>query len=489
MRQYGGIFATDACGGLPCAVVIVAVDGSPAAYALVKALAIGERGNGGTGDVFGEGSHVGGITCHRDGARVLRVAVLPLHEMVAAGRRSRQGSCGTAVVGAATCDSTPGVVVAAHGDGVLRRLRRLPHQQFNLPRIVEAQLRQVIPVAVVVGPVAVGVCRCIRCTGGIIHATAVYRHPQVAGTVDGQRCGECKGLVVTSCGIGSCDIHRIGTYLRLRSIAATLVDGECIGAYLRYDGHHAGKLRAAREEGCRHHDAPAEVVAAGTDIGHVLVNEDIGDRVAHPVVDCCHKDGVVACAIGIGGGADDVIHAGSVPRSRGRGAGSRCGGSSRERPADSGAGSGGGGVCIGHTGTHLPLAVDGYRGRRVAARGRSRKDSLDEPRVVEAKVSDVNPCASVIQPVAVGGTCVTARRHHIRARCCERNPQILVVDGKSGIELHFLPSTVSEVHSLRMRQRARHSVTTAVEIQRVVARLVGAHIEHDTLQVVAVHGA
>ena len=108
-------------------------------------------------------------------------------------------------------------------------------------------------------------------------------------------------------GISVGDVERIGAYLRLRGVAAALVDVERIGAGLRHDSHHAVEMRAPREESGRHHDAPAEVVAAGSDIGIVLTVEDVAHRVAHGVVDHVDPHGVSARAVGVGGSGYDAV--------------------------------------------------------------------------------------------------------------------------------------------------------------------------------------
>ena len=56
--------------------------------------------------VDGEGGRVGGVVCNCYGARVLCVAVVPLHEVVARGGRGREGGSGVVVIAAAAVDAT-----------------------------------------------------------------------------------------------------------------------------------------------------------------------------------------------------------------------------------------------------------------------------------------------------------------------------------------------------------------------------------------------
>ena len=101
------------------------------------------RGADGVG-VDGEGGGEGGVGRDRHGARVLRVAVVPAHEVVAHGRGGRQGGRGALYVGAAAGDCSPRRVVRGGGDGE--------------PGLGDAQLhvvdgcRRIVAVAVVVVP-------------------------------------------------------------------------------------------------------------------------------------------------------------------------------------------------------------------------------------------------------------------------------------------------------------------------------------------------
>ena len=101
----------------------------------------------------------------------------------------------------------------------------------------------------------------------------------------------------------------------------------------------------------------------------------------------------------------------------------------------------------------------------------------------------MGPRAAVVDPVAVRVARVVAHRHHIGAGGREGNPYVLVAEGEGCVELRLLPSAGGEGHRLRVRQGAGHRVAAAVDAQRVVARLVRAHIEHDALQVVVVQRA
>ena len=92
---------------------------------VVVAAAAGNRTHGSIGTVGSdgvavgrEGGRVGGVARYRDGARVLRVAVLPLHKVVARSGRGRQRGGGVVVVAAAASNGTHGCIGAVGGYGV-----------------------------------------------------------------------------------------------------------------------------------------------------------------------------------------------------------------------------------------------------------------------------------------------------------------------------------------------------------------------------------
>ena len=105
-----------ACGGSGCeggrGVVVIAAAAADRAHRVV----VGIDGEGVA--VGREGGRVGGVAGNGYRARVVGVAVLPLHEVVARESRGRQGGRGTVVVAAASTDATHGGIGAAGGEGV-----------------------------------------------------------------------------------------------------------------------------------------------------------------------------------------------------------------------------------------------------------------------------------------------------------------------------------------------------------------------------------
>ena len=68
--------------------------------------------------VRGESGRIGSVACHGDGTRILRVPVLPLHEMVTRVGYGRQRGCCTSVIGAATGHRSHCRIGTRSGDGV-----------------------------------------------------------------------------------------------------------------------------------------------------------------------------------------------------------------------------------------------------------------------------------------------------------------------------------------------------------------------------------
>ena len=111
-KQFGR-----AAGGTDVPLVGIAVDKQPAAVlATIEASVIG---HGGRKRVGLESGGVGGVGRYGNRARVVHVAVLPLHEVVAAVGRGGQCGRGVAVVAAAAADAAHDRVVGHGSDGVL----------------------------------------------------------------------------------------------------------------------------------------------------------------------------------------------------------------------------------------------------------------------------------------------------------------------------------------------------------------------------------
>ena len=112
---------------LPLHEVVAAVGGGGegGSSVVVIAAAAADATHGGIGAVGSngvtlgrEGGGVSGIAGNSNGARVVGVAVLPLHEVVTCGGRGGEGGRGTVVVAAAAAHRTHAVVAGVGGEGV-----------------------------------------------------------------------------------------------------------------------------------------------------------------------------------------------------------------------------------------------------------------------------------------------------------------------------------------------------------------------------------
>ena len=151
---------------------------------------------------------------HHHRARVLRVAVLPLHEVVAVVGRGRQGGGAVVVVGAAAAHAAHGAVVAGHAHGIA--------VDGELGRIggVLRHRHQAWVVGVAVAPLGEVVARVGQ--GGDVHRREVVVRAAAAGGADGGIAalhGDDIAVYLELGGIGGVVQHR---HVRGLSVTASL---------------------------------------------------------------------------------------------------------------------------------------------------------------------------------------------------------------------------------------------------------------------------